>query len=160
MIYITPLGEEVIEFSVTVNENSFTLSGTDDYGSNLVIEITPTITIPGCMDPNNPAWNSEANKNDNSCLEGCFDTNACNYGEEGATECTYPVNECDCEGNGPDYANASFQINLNDGVFDVIDPFLVEVILSCIAPISEANVGWYPTAEGILPNSADTSEPA
>ena len=31
---------------------------------------------------------------------------------------------------------------------------------SCIAPISLASVGWYPTAEDIRPNSADTSEPA
>ena len=27
-------------------------------------------------------------------------------------------------------------------------------------PISVASVGWYPTAEGILPNNAETSEPA
>ena len=122
MIYITPPGEEYpLSLSIAVNENSFTLSGIDVDGSYLVIELAPITTIPGCMDPNNPAWNSEANKNDNSCLEGCFDTNACNYGEEGATECTYPVNECDCEGNGPDYANASFQINLNDGDFDGIN---------------------------------------
>ena len=26
--------------------------------------------------------------------------------------------------------------------------------------MSVASVGWYPTAEGILPNSAETSEPA
>src|SRR5690606_6315391 len=43
---------------------------------------------------------------------------------------------------------------------DVIDPVLVEVIRSCIAPISVANVGWYPTADGIRPNNAETSEPA
>ena len=42
----------------------------------------------------------------------------------------------------------------------MIDPFLVDVILSCMAPISVASVGWYPTAEGILPSSAETSEPA
>ena len=42
----------------------------------------------------------------------------------------------------------------------MIEPFLVEVILSCIAPISVAKVGWYPTADGILPNKAETSEPA
>ncbi len=29
-----------------------------------------------------------------------------------------------------------------------------------MAPISVANVGWYPTAEGIRPKRADTSEPA
>src|SRR5690606_40530175 len=43
---------------------------------------------------------------------------------------------------------------------DVIEPRLVDVIRSCISPISVANVGWYPTADGIRPNSADTSEPA
>ena len=120
-IYITPFGEEAFSLLISSNENSIYLSGTDNYGSNILIEITPVTTIHGCMDPNNPSYNSSANKNDNSCLEGCFDTNACNYGEEGATECTYPVNECDCEGNGPDYANASFQINLNDGGFDEIN---------------------------------------
>ena len=36
----------------------------------------------------------------------------------------------------------------------------VVVILSCILPMSVARVGWYPTAEGIRPNKADTSEPA
>ena len=41
-----------------------------------------------------------------------------------------------------------------------MDPFLVDVILSCKSPISVDNGGWYPTAEGILPNNADTSEPA
>jgi hypothetical protein len=91
------------------------------------------------MDPNNPSYNSSANKNDNSCLEGCFDTNACNYVEEGATECTYPVNECDCEGNGPDYANASFQINLNDGVFDEITN--VELIVNLWEGESEMIIG-------------------
>ena len=30
------------------------------------------------------------------------------------------------------------------------------VILSCIVPISVARVGWYPTADGIRPNRADT----
>jgi hypothetical protein len=34
---------------------------------------------------------------------------------------------------------------------DVIEPLFVEVIRSCIAPISVANVGWYPTADGIRP---------
>jgi len=36
----------------------------------------------------------------------------------------------------------------------------VEVILSCNSAISVAKVGWYHTAEGVLPKSADTSEPA
>ena len=36
----------------------------------------------------------------------------------------------------------------------------MEVILSCIAPISVAKVGWYPTADGILPSKAETSDPA
>ena len=36
----------------------------------------------------------------------------------------------------------------------------VDVILSCRSPISVASVGWYPTAEGIRPSSADTSAPA
>lgn len=39
---------------------------------------------------------------------------------------------------------------------EVIEPFLVVVILSCMVPISVASVGWYPTAEGILPSKADT----
>src|SRR3989344_1500355 len=39
-------------------------------------------------------------------------------------------------------------------------PFLVDVILSCNSAISEAKVGWYPTAEGILPSKVETSEPA
>ena len=43
---------------------------------------------------------------------------------------------------------------------DVIEPFFVEVILSCRIPISVPRLGWYPTAEGILPRSAETSEPA
>lgn len=43
---------------------------------------------------------------------------------------------------------------------DVIEPFLVVVILSYKAPKSVANVGWYPTADGILPNKADTSDAA
>ena len=34
------------------------------------------------------------------------------------------------------------------------------MILSWSAPISVANVGWYPTADGILPNKAETSDPA
>ena len=37
---------------------------------------------------------------------------------------------------------------------------LRDVILSCKNPISSARVGWYPTAEGILPNNVETSEPA
>jgi hypothetical protein len=138
-IYITPLGEEAFSLLISSNENSIYLSGTDNYGSNIMIEITPVTTIHGCMDPNNPSYNSSANKNDNSCLEGCFDTNACNYGEEGATECTYPVNECDCEGNGPDYANASFQINLNDGGFDGINN--VELTVNLWEGVSEMIIG-------------------
>lgn len=43
---------------------------------------------------------------------------------------------------------------------EVIDPLVVVVILSYKAPKSVAKVGWYPTAEGILPNKADTSEQA
>src|SRR5579863_7915270 len=31
---------------------------------------------------------------------------------------------------------------------------------SCSAPMSVASVGWYPTADGIRPSSAETSEPA
>ena len=42
----------------------------------------------------------------------------------------------------------------------MIDPVLVVVILSCIVPMSVARVGWYPTADGIRPSKADTSEPA
>lgn len=41
---------------------------------------------------------------------------------------------------------------------DVIEPFLVVVILSCMVPMSVARVGWYPTAEGIRPSRADTWE--
>jgi len=41
-----------------------------------------------------------------------------------------------------------------------MDPFLVVVILSYKAPKSVARVGWYPTADGIRPNKADTSEQA
>ena len=43
---------------------------------------------------------------------------------------------------------------------EVIEPLLVEVIRSCRSPISVASVGWYPTALGIRPSSAETSEPA
>ena len=39
---------------------------------------------------------------------------------------------------------------------EVMEPFLVVVILSCIVPISVARVGWYPTADGIRPSKADT----
>lgn len=37
-----------------------------------------------------------------------------------------------------------------------MEPFLVVVMRSCIVPISVASVGWYPTADGIRPNKADT----
>src|SRR5712671_4591408 len=43
---------------------------------------------------------------------------------------------------------------------EVIEPFLVDVMRSCSSPISDSKVGWYPTADGMRPNSADTSEPA
>ena len=43
---------------------------------------------------------------------------------------------------------------------DVMDPNPVDVILSCKRPMSVASVGWYPTAEGMRPRRADTSEPA
>ena len=39
---------------------------------------------------------------------------------------------------------------------EVMEPFLVVVILSCMVPMSVARVGWYPTADGIRPNRADT----
>lgn len=39
---------------------------------------------------------------------------------------------------------------------EVMDPFFVVVILSCIVPMSVARVGWYPTADGIRPSKADT----
>ena len=42
----------------------------------------------------------------------------------------------------------------------MIDPLFVDVIRSCRSPISVASVGWYPTAEGIRPSSAETSAPA
>ena len=41
---------------------------------------------------------------------------------------------------------------------EVMDPFLVVVMRSCRSPRSVASVGWYPTAEGMRPSSADTSE--
>jgi hypothetical protein len=41
---------------------------------------------------------------------------------------------------------------------DVIEPFFVVVIRSCSPPRSVARVGWYPTADGIRPRRADTSE--
>ena len=44
--------------------------------------------------------------------------------------------------------------------YDVMDPFVVDVIRSCSSPISDASVGWYPTAEGMRPRRADTSDPA
>lgn len=34
------------------------------------------------------------------------------------------------------------------------------VMRSCMPPMSVERVGWYPTAEGIRPRRADTSEPA
>ena len=43
---------------------------------------------------------------------------------------------------------------------NVIDPVFVDVIRSWSVPISVLRVGWYPTADGIRPKSADTSEPA
>ena len=43
---------------------------------------------------------------------------------------------------------------------EVTEPFFVEAIRSCSPPRSVASVGWYPTADGIRPSSADTSEPA
>jgi len=41
-----------------------------------------------------------------------------------------------------------------------MEPFLVVVMRSCMAPMSVASVGWYPTADGMRPRRADTSEPA
>ena len=43
---------------------------------------------------------------------------------------------------------------------EVIEPFTVDAMRSSRSPISVDRVGWYPTAEGILPSSADTSMPA
>src|SRR5581483_6392236 len=43
---------------------------------------------------------------------------------------------------------------------EVTEPCVVEVMRSCNAPISCAKFGWYPTAEGNRPSSADTSAPA
>ena len=43
---------------------------------------------------------------------------------------------------------------------EVTEPFLVEVMRSCNSPISVARFGWYPTALGMRPSSAETSEPA
>lgn len=37
-----------------------------------------------------------------------------------------------------------------------MEPLRVVVILSCMVPMSVARVGWYPTAEGILPSKAET----
>ena len=39
-----------------------------------------------------------------------------------------------------------------------MEPFLVVVMRSCRPPRSVASVGWYPTAEGMRPRRADTSE--
>lgn len=41
---------------------------------------------------------------------------------------------------------------------EVMEPLLVVVMRSCRPPRSVARVGWYPTAEGIRPSRADTSE--
>ena len=41
---------------------------------------------------------------------------------------------------------------------EVIEPFLVVVMRSGRPPRSVASVGWYPTAEGMRPSRADTSE--
>ena len=41
---------------------------------------------------------------------------------------------------------------------EVMDPLCVVVMRSCRPPRSVARVGWYPTAEGIRPSRADTSE--
>src|SRR5579864_8916313 len=41
-----------------------------------------------------------------------------------------------------------------------MEPDLVEVMRSCKSPISVARFGWYPTAEGMRPSNADTSDPA
>ena len=43
---------------------------------------------------------------------------------------------------------------------EVIEPVFVEVMRSCSTPISSASVGWYPTAEGMRPSSAEHSTPA
>ncbi len=43
---------------------------------------------------------------------------------------------------------------------DVIEPLLVEVMRSWRSPISVPSVGWYPTALGMRPSSAETSAPA
>ncbi len=43
---------------------------------------------------------------------------------------------------------------------EVIEPSLVEVMRSCRSPISVPRVGWYPTALGMRPSSAETSAPA
>ena len=41
---------------------------------------------------------------------------------------------------------------------EVMDPLWVVVMRSCRPPRSVASVGWYPTAEGMRPSRADTSE--
>lgn len=43
---------------------------------------------------------------------------------------------------------------------EVMEPLVVVQMRSCSAPKSVAKVGCYPTAEGIRPSSADTSEQA
>src|SRR6478752_5716852 len=43
---------------------------------------------------------------------------------------------------------------------EVIEPLVVVVMRSCRLPMSVASVGWYPTADGMRPSSAETSEPA
>ena len=46
---------------------------------------------------------------------------------------------------------------ITDDICDLrSDPVLVDVMRSCSPAKSVASVGWYPTADGMRPRSADT----
>ena len=51
----------------------------------------------GCTDLDATNYDPSATIDDGSCLFGCFDENACNYGEE--ENCIYPEGDCDCNSN-------------------------------------------------------------
>ena len=128
-IIIMPSPDESITFSVYEEGDMIIL--TDVMGGN-VITLMATESIFGCLDSNNPAYNQDANAMDYSTCEiGCFDENACNFGQSDAVYCDYncctnpnacnfgeeadcevPEYSCDCDGNIPDYSNVGWEVDL------------------------------------------------
>jgi len=100
--------DESLYFSFDLENGELSMFGIN---VDIAIQMSSTETIWSCIDPNNPNYHPEANMMDYTCIEGCFDENACNYGEE--EDCYYPEGDCDCEGDGVDYSNVGFEVNMD-----------------------------------------------